>query len=96
MKNPLLEKKHWSLTLLMQLYYLVVASVSVVEKETSDEVGEGAGGVRNTESLSSSIRWGVVSNLGVIVMIMVMMVIIMMLVMMIMMMMKMMMMMMVI
>ena len=62
----------------MRLYYLVVASVSGVEKETSDEVGVGAGGVRNTESSSSSIRWGVVSNLGVIVMIMVMMVIIMM------------------
>ena len=36
----------------------MVASVSVVEKETSNEVGVGGGGVRNTESLSSSIRWG--------------------------------------
>ena len=62
----------------MRLFYLVVAIVSVVEKDTSNEVGVGGGGVRNTESKSSSIRWDVVSNLGVIVMIMVMMVIIMM------------------
>ena len=62
----------------MRLFYLVVASVTVVEKDTSNEVGVGGGRVRNTESSSSSIRWGVVLNLGVIVMIMVMMVIIMM------------------
>ena len=33
--NPLLEKKHWDPTLMMRLYHLGVASVSVVEKETS-------------------------------------------------------------